>query len=125
MRPRMHFYPGEKTQLAVDFDQVFEDIFGVRVNAEPDKSADNKKGKHMTNMRAKVRITTITQHDQQEELLMHPVAASSYPEDGSDENNTYAHYSPSGEFRLTIANPALRGQFEAGDEYYVDFRKAE
>lgn len=57
-------------------------------------------------------------------LSMHAVAASKYPEDGSDEDNTYAHWSPSADLKINIANPALWGKFAIGDKYYVDFTKA-
>lgn len=61
----------------------------------------------------------------QETLYFNPVAASKYPADGSDENNTFAKFSPSGMLSLTVANPALIGKFTEGEEYYLDFTKAE
>ncbi len=48
-----------------------------------------------------------------------------YPEDGSDEDNTYAKFSPSADFRLMIANPNLFGAFKPQQKYYVDFTQAE
>lgn len=47
-----------------------------------------------------------------------------YPEDGSDEDNTYAKFSPSADFRLMVANPALFGQFKPEQTYYVDLTPA-
>lgn len=77
-------------------------------------------------MRAKMKITKIEQHESCEVLHFTAVAKnSSYPEDGSDEDNTYAKFSPSGELKLTVANPALIGKFKAGEKYYLDFTKAE
>lgn len=79
-----------------------------------------------TTMRAKMRITTIQKfEDQTERLQMTAVCASEFGEDGSDENNTYAKYTPSADLDIYIANPALVGQFEEGEEYYLDFTKAE
>jgi len=81
----------------------------------------------MPAMRAKFRISHIDQQNLQhgqETLYMHPVAASKYPADGSDENNTYAKFSPSGQLQLTIQNPALIGNFAVNEEYYLDFTKA-
>lgn len=82
----------------------------------------------MTAMRAKMRINHIDKRNSehgQETLYFNPVSRSdSYPEDGSDENNTYAKYSPSGMLSLTIANPALLGKFAEGETYYLDFTKA-
>ena len=80
----------------------------------------------MTAMRAKMRLNHIDQRNlpSQETLHFNPVSkSSSYPEDGSDENNTYAKYSPSGLLQLTVANPALIGKFTVGEEYYLDFTK--
>ena len=77
-----------------------------------------------TRMRAKLKLHHIDgqfREHGQETLHFHAVAASRYPEDGSDENNTYARFSPSAALQLTVANPALVGRFTAGEEYYVDF----
>lgn len=60
----------------------------------------------------------------QETLTMHAVAASKYPEDGSDEDNTFAKFSPGATLSINIANPALFGKFKVGDTYYVDFTPA-
>lgn len=77
-------------------------------------------------MRAKVRVNEVTANEAgQERLVMRPVCKNSaYPADGSDEDNTYAKYSPSGEFQLTVANPALVGQIKPSDVFYVDFTRA-
>lgn len=56
-----------------------------------------------------------------EEVQMRAVCKSgAYPEDGSDEDNTYAKFSPSADFRLMVANPALFGAFKPEQTYYVD-----
>lgn len=47
-----------------------------------------------------------------------------YPDDGKDENNSYAFWSPQANFTITIANPALWGKFSVGQEYYADFTLA-
>lgn len=60
-----------------------------------------------------------------ETLHMHAVAASKYPEDGSDEDNTYAKFSPGANLQINIANPALFGKFKVGEKYYLDFTQAE
>lgn len=82
-------------------------------------------------MRAKLRVSNITPSRdregavQNEQVKFHGVAKNSaYPEDGLDENNTYAKFSPSAEFSITVANPALFGTFYIGDEFYVDFTLA-
>lgn len=44
-----------------------------------------------------------------------------YPEDGSDENNTYARFTPMAELKMAIQNPALLGKISVDQEFYVDF----
>ncbi len=44
---------------------------------------------------------------------------------GSEENKTWAKYTPSGQLRMQIDNPAASDQFEAGKEYYLDITPAE
>lgn len=80
-------------------------------------------------MRAKVRVgSTIPGplgadgKPSYETLQLHGVAKNeAYPEDGSDENNTFAKFSPSVTMAFHIPNPALIGGFEVGDTFYVDF----
>ena len=77
----------------------------------------------MTSMRAKMRIAGIEKHSAEYETLhFHAVAKDGpYPSDGSDEDNTYAKFSPAGELSLSVANPALIGKFKVGDTFYLDF----
>ncbi len=77
-------------------------------------------------MRAKMRLNSITKYDGSERLSFSAVAKSgSYPEDGSDEDNTFAKFSPDGKLEILVNNPALIGKFQVGEKYYVDFTKAE
>lgn len=81
----------------------------------------------MTTMRAKMRITQITPYPAdgeptQETLTFNAVAKNTaYPADGFDEDNTFAKFTPAGLLTLTVANPALIGEFEVGDIFYLDF----
>lgn len=85
-------------------------------------------------MRAKMRISQINVNragsDAADPTLNERVAFtcvarnSAYPEDGSDENNTFAKFSPQGELYIVIANPALFGKFVEGQEFYLDFTPA-
>jgi hypothetical protein len=61
-----------------------------------------------------------------EQLQFFAVAKTEgYAEGGHDENNTYARFSPSAQFNITVANPALFGMFDDGTkEYYVHFEEA-
>ena len=81
----------------------------------------------MPKMRAKMRVGAIMPlGNDQEALTMFGVAKNgSYAADGSDEDNTFAKFSPSAEFRLHLANPALVGTFTIGDTFYVDFTPVE
>lgn len=76
-------------------------------------------------MRAKMQVNKVEQFPESERVFLNAVAAKSYPADGSDEDNTYAKFSPSGTLELTIANPALRGKVQAGAKFYLDFTLAE
>lgn len=81
----------------------------------------------MTKMRAKVRITAIKKYPEegeasQETLTFNfPAKDGPYPADGSDEDQQFARFSPSGSLSLTVANPALMGKFVVGDTFYLDF----
>lgn len=78
-----------------------------------------------TTMRAKLQVASVTLHPQCEVLKFHAVCKSGgYPADGSDEDNTFAKFSPSADLSITVANPALFGQFKPGDKFYVDFTPA-
>lgn len=92
----------------------------------------------MTNptMRAKMRVSSISRtvntnsgtdagRTTSERVYFHCVSKSNgYPADGSDENNTFAKWTPMGEANFVINNPALFDQFENGQEFYVDFTPA-
>lgn len=75
----------------------------------------------MTQMRAKFYVSNIEKFDNSERITFNAVAAGKYPEDGSDENNSYAKWTPNASCLMTINNPALIGKFNSGDTFYVDF----
>jgi hypothetical protein len=78
-------------------------------------------------MRAKMKVSNIEANpDYGTETLSFSAVAKNgaYPEDGSDENNTYAKYTPMAEMRMTIQNPALIGKFAIDQMFYVDFTEA-
>ena len=79
-------------------------------------------------MRAKVVCHSVKRNkpwpgcEASEELRFCAVAAMDYSKTGGlDENNTYAKYTPSAEFSITVQNPALFDKFSPGQEFYVDF----
>jgi hypothetical protein len=76
-------------------------------------------------MRAKMKISAVTLGETCDQVTMAPVCKSgAYPADGMDEDNSFAKFSPSGELKLTIANPALLGKFRPGQKFYLDFTEA-
>lgn len=82
-------------------------------------------------MRAKLRVTSVQRglnaEEQvvQEYLRFNAVGPEGpYGADGSDENNTFARFTPAAELKMSVVNPALFGQFEEGDEFYVNFVRA-
>ncbi len=85
-----------------------------------------------TVMRAKMRVSYVEElmhgpdyTKSAEQLTMSAVYPdASYPADGSDENHTYARWTPQADFRMTIQNPDLYGKFKVGDKFYVDFTPA-
>lgn len=81
----------------------------------------------MSKMRAKLVISSVTlQEGGTEQLKFRGVCKTNdYPADGSDEDNTYAKFSPSVALDMTVSNPALHGQFKPGQKFYVDFTRAE
>lgn len=75
-----------------------------------------------TTMRAKMQVTSVNKQDGYEKLHFTAVARNeAYPEDGSDENNTFAKFTPSANMMIMVANPDLHGKFAPGDTFYVDF----
>lgn len=78
-------------------------------------------------MRAKVRVLQVAklvnEHGtiQSEQIKFTAVGAKTYTIDGKDEDNTYALYTPTAEFNITVNNPALWNTFLPGKKYYVDF----
>ena len=81
-----------------------------------------------TTMRAKMMVGSVFPrcdsegNTANEQVTFFGVSKSSgYPADGSDEDNTFARFSPSVNLTMTIANPALFGKLAPGDAFYVDF----
>lgn len=89
--------------------------------------AENSKIMNNPIMRAKLQVETVDTDEHGERLTMVAVGKNGggYPQDGSDEDNTYAHFTPSATLQIYIANPALRGKIKEGEKYYVDFTLAD
>lgn len=78
-------------------------------------------------MRAKLAVVGVRKNTDGSEILSFCGVSKcdGYPEDGSDEDNTYAKFSPCVSLEITIQNPALYGKFVAGQKFYVDFTTAD
>ena len=80
----------------------------------------------MTVMRAKMRVVAVDGSSASERLTLCGVAKDgAYPEDGSDEDNTFANWTPQADLTMTVTNPALLGKIKAGQTFYVDFTLTE
>jgi hypothetical protein len=80
-------------------------------------------------MRAKLNVNSVTPAGDpvmQETLSMTAVTGKEpFGAAGESEDNTYARYTPMASLSMTINNPALLGQFKAGQKFYVDFIPAD
>lgn len=77
-------------------------------------------------MRAKMKVTEVVLGENCDNVKMQAVCRpGGYPPDGTDEDNSFARWSPTAELSITIANPALLGKFRPGQKFYVDFTAAD
>lgn len=86
-------------------------------------------------VRAKFRVTQVAPYKNEdgqttlEHWEMYAVGGNDvehgYPEDGSDEDNTFSKWTPNAHLTMDVQNPALFDVLKAGDKYYVDFTLAE
>lgn len=82
----------------------------------------------MTTMRAKMKVVKVESYKNDsgdttlERLTFTAVCKDSgYPSDGTDEDNTFAKWTPSADLTLSVTNPNLFGKFEKDQKYYLDF----
>ncbi len=78
-------------------------------------------------MRAKLKVLAINKNaDSSETLILNAVPKSEpYDDEGNDENNTFAQFTPTADLQMVINNPVLAGSFKEGQEFYVDFTEVE
>jgi hypothetical protein len=81
----------------------------------------------MSDMRAKFVCTSVEKFSEVSEKLKFSAVCKSgpYDGDGSDEDNTYAKFSPMASCEILVNNPALIGKIQPGQKFYVDFTKAD
>lgn len=80
-------------------------------------------------MRAKFRVTEVVpvpDGGNTETLKMSAVCGDGgFDKDGSNEDNSFAKWTPSATLEMQITNPALHGKFKREQKFYVDFTPAE
>lgn len=79
----------------------------------------------MSAMRAKMTVQSVENFGTSEKLKFSCVASAAFGPEGESEDNTFARYTPFGIAEYQVNNPALLGQFKAGQKFYVDFTPAE
>jgi C1A family cysteine protease len=74
-------------------------------------------------MRCKVQVCSVQPQGPCAELVVFNAVSKKdgYPADGSDEDNTFAKFTPTATLSLQITNTELIGKYKMGDKFYVDF----
>lgn len=75
----------------------------------------------MNTVRAKMKVTEITQREFGKSIKLTPV----YSSDPESENGKFYKQTPGGSLDLSTVNDEAAKQFEVGKEYYIDITKAE
>lgn len=84
-------------------------------------------------MRAKfevVKVDTFKGEDKEttisEQIEFRAVCADvKYGENGENEDNDFARWTPFGDLKMGITNPDLLGKMKVADKYYLDFTKCD
>jgi hypothetical protein len=76
-------------------------------------------------MRAKFKVTNVNKYDGVEHLEFAAIGANKYGENGENEDNDFARWTPSGNVKISVTNPNLFDTFKVNENYYLDFTKAE
>lgn len=74
-------------------------------------------------MRAKMVVESVVGNGVSETVNFRAVSKTDrpYPADGTDENNSFATWTPSANLSMCVTNPALVGKLKVGDTFYLDF----
>lgn len=79
---------------------------------------------HFTRAKLEVMLAKPHEDGKGETLILRAVPALNYGEDGMDEDNSYAHFSPTAEFEISVRNENLLGKAFPGSRYYADLTEA-
>ena len=76
-------------------------------------------------MKAKFRVVSVEDCGSGKKVTFGAVGKSGpYPDDGSDDDNSYAKWTPSAHLEMHILNPALFDKFEPGAKFHATFSPA-
>lgn len=75
-------------------------------------------------VRAKLSVTSVENYGQSKKVNMSTVYETDEQKNADPENVRFTKASPSGQFWITIDNPAASEQFEPGQQWYADFSLA-
>ena len=75
-------------------------------------------------MRAKFKVTHVEQRGTVQDVSMTAVTDAPYDKDGNSDDNSFAKWTPGGELKMCITNPALAGALKEGEKYDLDFTLA-
>lgn len=75
-------------------------------------------------VRCKFLCKEVNKTEYSETVKMTAVCGNWDDKTGVGDDNTYAKYSPSGEFEIQITNEAVHGHFKPGKKYYMDIVEA-
>lgn len=77
-------------------------------------------------VRAKMKVVTVTPfHTSGPDEVNTEIRLMAIYDDNDPQNKSWSKYTPVGEARLVITNPAAINEFEAGKFYYLDFSPVE
>lgn len=62
--------------------------------------------------------------DTRQDLVMIAVSDKPFDQQGTSEDSSFARWTPTGELRMGIDNPALMDKFANGQKYYLNFTDA-
>lgn len=57
-------------------------------------------------------------------LTFNAVTEKPFNPDGESDDNSFARWTPTGELKITVTNPAMFGKFKVGTKYYLTFTEA-
>ena len=73
-------------------------------------------------MIAKFVLNKVTKQSETcEELQFNAVTSKPFDADGKSEDNDFARWTPTGEIKMTVTNPALIGSLKEGQAFHVEF----